>query len=97
MPRSKAIFDHVFCGAAPLLGYELFYVSVTDSGLEPAAVAARCQREEQSRQNWLATTRKLAPTLAALHEWLYTDHACYAVGKEAASAVQSCERGALYK
>jgi hypothetical protein len=77
MPRTEAIFRWVF-GLTPSQPYTLTFETVTDDGMEPAALQSRVDKERAS----LARLNAIIPTidsLSALHRWLYTEHTAYAM------------------
>jgi hypothetical protein len=77
MARTQAIFDWVF-GLDNDSVYELSYVATADCGLSPTALAAGQAREAASLANVLQLAQQLR-TREALHHWLFTTHAAYAV------------------
>ena len=88
MPRTQAIFEWIFGiegGAAP---YHLHFVATPDTGLSPEAVAARVEREMRSLSNVRALSGRLT-TFRDLHEWLFAEHAAYAVGLPATAMDQN--------
>jgi hypothetical protein len=77
MPRTEAIFRWIF-GLAPQAG-QLTFETVPDQGLSPEALAARQARESASLAK-LAHLQSTFTTLAAVHQWLFTNHEAYAAG-----------------
>ncbi len=77
LPRTEAIFRWVF-GLTPNEPYALSFEAVPDDGIEPAALQSRIDKERAS----LERLQALMPTirsLGALHRWLYSEHAAYAM------------------
>jgi DUF218 domain len=84
MARTRAIFGRTFDLAATALAspFSLHYVAVADDGAaDPAALAARAKREAESTAAWEASTAEFS-TLAALHEWVFDTHLCYATARQ---------------
>jgi uncharacterized SAM-binding protein YcdF (DUF218 family) len=78
MPRTELIFRWVY--GLPPSPYCLTFEAVPDEGIEPAALAARRQRERQS----VDRLRRLAPTIQTipqLHHWLFTEHLAYTLAR----------------
>ena len=80
LPRTRAIFDHVFSlpaapgAAAP--DYALAYAEAPNA-LPPDVEAARVQREAKSLAAYAKTAARVA-TLADMHDFLFFDHGAYA-------------------
>ena len=80
LPRTRAIFDHVFSlpaapgAAAP--DYALTYAEAPNA-LPPDVEAARVQREAKSLAAYAKTAARVA-TLADMHDFLFFDHGAYA-------------------
>jgi hypothetical protein len=79
MPRTEAIFRWVFGLDAPPGGYELDFESVSDEDIPSDVLADRIERERASLDRLPATIARIG-SMRALNEWLYTEHAAYAVG-----------------
>ena len=79
MPRTEAIFRWVFGLDAPPGGYDLAFESVSDEDIPPDILKARTAREQASLSRLPATIARIK-SMRALNEWLYTEHAAYAVG-----------------
>ncbi len=77
--RTKACFDWVFSAVGPDTGYDLTYQSAPDEGLASAALAARVAKELAAIE-LRAPERARLRTVAAIHEWVFTQHEAYAVG-----------------
>lgn len=82
MPRTRAIFDHVF--GLPALdgsraGYALSYAEAPNA-MDAAVEAARSAREARSLAAYAATARRVR-TLGDLHAFLFFDHAAYAASR----------------
>ena len=79
MPRTEAIFRWIF-GAPPIAGsYCLSFESVPNVGLERRVLEARMAKERASLAS-LQPVMHDQRTLAAVHRWLFTEHAAYAAG-----------------
>jgi uncharacterized SAM-binding protein YcdF (DUF218 family) len=79
MPRTEAIFRWVFGLDVPPGGYKLDFESVSDEDIPSDVLAARIERERASLDRLPATIARIG-SMRALNEWLYTEHAAYAVG-----------------
>ena len=82
VPRTRAIFDHVF--GLPALdgsraGYALSYAEAPNA-MDAAVEAARSAREARSLAAYAATARRVR-TLGDLHAFLFFDHAAYAASR----------------
>jgi uncharacterized SAM-binding protein YcdF (DUF218 family) len=76
MPRTEAIFRWVYGLAAPGVPCAVDFESVPDSGIDPAMLAARIEKEQTALQA-VATLRSEIRTLAQMHAWLFTVHGAY--------------------
>ncbi len=88
MPRTEAVFRHVFSLPPADKPYELHFASTTDVGYSAAALQSRKQREANSLERWKGNMPKL-DTLAALHRWLFTVHSAYAAGEKTQPATDA--------
>jgi hypothetical protein len=74
MPRTEVVFRWIY-------GLEnrcaLDFETVSDAGIDPEMLAARRERERASLEV-VEQLRERIRTFAALHEWLFTEHGCYA-------------------
>jgi len=66
-------------------GFRLSFEAVGDDGLDPAALAARAEKERAALAA-LAPTMERVRTLRALHRWLFFEHEAYR-GRRPATAV----------
>lgn len=83
MPRTEAIFRWIFSVTPCEPHYELSFVCTPDVGMATEALAAR-RAKEQVGQRALVELAGRLPCLSAVHRWLFTEHAAYAVsGQEA--------------
>lgn len=74
--RTEAAFNWIY-NLDPLpVPFELEYAAAPDTGLSPAALTARKQREKNSLQS-LQKIQSTITTLAQLHHWLFTEHNAY--------------------
>ncbi len=90
MQRTCEIFRWIF-SLAPECGYELAFESTPDAGMAAADLEFRRAREQAS----LAALRALAPRfreLAAVHEWLFTEHNAYAAAGAPPSGDRQLQR-----
>lgn len=78
LPRTEAIFRWVYGMDVPRRFFQMTFKSVPDSGIPKASLNARADREKRSLSQ-LEETRKRIRSLKQLHNWLYTNHAAYAV------------------
>jgi hypothetical protein len=72
--RTEAVFRWVY--GLDVDGYGLSFESVPDDGIGPAALAARVEKERAGLAA-LRSTIERTRTLAALHRWLFFEHAAY--------------------
>jgi hypothetical protein len=79
MPRTEAIFRWVFGLDVPPGGYDLSFDFVSDEDIPPDVLKVRIEREGASLSRLPATIARI-DSMRALNEWLYTEHAAYAVG-----------------
>ncbi len=77
LPRAEAIFRWVYGLDAP--GFDLRFEAVENVGVEPEALRQRIEKEQASLARLQATIERIQ-TFAALHAWLFAEHAAYAVG-----------------
>ena len=71
----KFVFDAILIpGGRP---YELAFEAVPAAGISPEALAERIAGEQASPKRVEQLAERLT-TMAALHEWLFTEHAAYA-------------------
>ncbi|MEM6837092.1 MAG: YdcF family protein [Cyanobacteria bacterium P01_C01_bin.120] len=80
LPRTQAIFEWVFGLPPHATAFHLTFESVPNVGLTAAVLQARTKREGASLATVQPLQRQLT-TLSALHQWLYTEHAAYAIAK----------------
>jgi len=78
MQRTAAIFKKVF-GLPPVSGpeYVLSFEEVPDTGVEPATLASRCEREAKSLVGFNATSAAWN-TMQDLHRFVFLQHSAYA-------------------
>jgi hypothetical protein len=76
MDRTREIFRWIFA-LAPHGGYELEFDSVPDTGMSDADLALRRERERTSLEAARGLEVRLRD-IAALHQWLFTEHQAYA-------------------
>jgi len=81
--RTEAVFGWVY--GMPPDGFRLSFEAVGDDGLDPAALAARAEKERAALAA-LAPTMERVRTLRALHRWLFFEHEAYR-GRRPATAV----------
>ena len=79
MPPADSAFDAILIpGGRP---YELAFEAVPADGISPEALAERIAGEQASLKRVEQLAERLT-TMAALHEWLFTEHAAYAAHLE---------------
>jgi len=92
MPRTESIFRWVFGLDISPGKIELDFESVPDDGIPRDILLARKRREKKSLAQFRKTKKKIR-SLKQLHQWLYTDHAAYALSldpqKESGKTVNS--------
>lgn len=84
MPRTRAIFSHVFglprrAGGHSALKrkFELSFVAV-DAGLAPDFLQARVAREAASLETFVQRTKALFGSMRELHDYVFEKHGAYA-------------------
>lgn len=80
MPRTRAIFRWVLSLTPLSANYELNFVAVPDLGMPTDVLEARRRKEQRSLES-LDALQAEYKTLAAFHQWLFTQHAAYALEK----------------
>jgi hypothetical protein len=83
MPRTEAAFRWVYSLDGPGPPCALDFDPVPDTGIDPAALAARLTRERAS----LAALQPLIArirTLAEMHAWIFTEHTAYSAAPRTA-------------
>jgi len=75
MPRSEAIFRHVF-SLSSQKKIELTFVSADDIGINPDLLQLRQDKEAKSLENWYQTMERCTTKLA-LAQFLFTEHGAY--------------------
>ncbi|HEX4662710.1 MAG TPA: YdcF family protein [Candidatus Saccharimonadales bacterium] len=78
MARTQAIFSWIFSIDDPENRYRLSFEATPNIGIEPEALAKRERKEAAALSQITDESRQLA-TLAQVHQWLYSQHAAYAV------------------
>ncbi|MEM1310275.1 MAG: YdcF family protein [Cyanobacteria bacterium P01_H01_bin.153] len=78
--RTQAIFAWVFGLFPHARKFHLTFEAVPNVGLTAAALQARIEREQKSLAQ-VQNLRSQLSTLSALHQWLYAEHAAYAIAK----------------
>lgn len=96
MPRSAAIF----AATARAIGRSLYgdadrfsltFLSASDDGVFDAHVlAARRDKEAGSLSHWRGVAKR-ARTLPELHQWLHSEHLCYAVPRQTEFGLRTIE------
>ena len=84
LARTEAAFGWVFSLAPRRQVYSLSFESAPDLGLDPAALAARREREASSLERLKGKIESIQ-TLEDFQRWLYSEHSAYAVGGESES------------
>ena len=78
LTRTKNIFRWVYGLNSRLKAYDLKFLAVDDLGISEQALQQRKEKEKIALANLLNIQSKIQ-SLAALHEWLFTEHGAYAV------------------
>ena len=88
MNRTAAIFNWIFVDCSSVdrnkrkrVPYELYFLSSPNVGLTEEAIAARKEREEQSRKNVQDNLARKYTTLPDVWKFLNSDHALYSADK----------------
>jgi hypothetical protein len=63
--------------------FDVTFESVPDAGLDPDMLAIRRRKEQEGLEDLLGLVAQLQ-SLAALHEWLFSQHRAYALEPEQA-------------
>ncbi|MEY4178290.1 MAG: hypothetical protein RLY70_1864 [Planctomycetota bacterium] len=87
MPRCRAVFETILNlphdtqkNVKPV---DLQFLESPDTGLQDSDLQARLDKEKNALDGWLKRLETQSwKTIASFHEWLFTEHACYAIGKE---------------
>ncbi|MCF7860805.1 YdcF family protein [Candidatus Woesearchaeota archaeon] len=85
--RTKRIFDWIFSldqseeDSNKSDRYVLKYITVENTGVDKGALSARRNREIQSIKSLNVVIPKIK-NMKALHDWLFTEHETYSVGKK---------------
>jgi hypothetical protein len=82
MPRTEAVFRWVYSLDGGCCAVE--FESVPDVGIDAEALEARLKKERESLARFEEVRGKL-PTMAALHQWLFTEHGAYRAGTRSPS------------
>lgn len=87
MPRTQRIFEDVYGLAGRTLfkdpqRYQLSFRAASDDGLFlPEVLGAREHKEHSSLSHWMAQAA-LFTSLRDLHQWIHTEHLCYAAARQ---------------
>ncbi len=79
LPRTEAVFRWVFGLDAPEGYYDLHFEATPDVGMAEVVLETR-KMKERARLAQVEELRGKIRTMAAFHEWLFTEHGAYAVG-----------------
>jgi hypothetical protein len=86
MPRTRAIFETIYAlpaqegTASPC---RLEFAETADVGIAADDLAARVTKETRDLERWKANCNRLAFTsLQDVHRWLFSEHDCYAAGRQ---------------
>jgi uncharacterized SAM-binding protein YcdF (DUF218 family) len=82
MPRTRAIFEWMYGLDNPDGRYHLTFKAVPDIGISAADLQARLVKEASSLKQFQSNVAHIQ-SLRACHQWLFTEHAAYAVSLEA--------------
>lgn len=84
--RCKALFNWVYnLQSAHTTQYQLNYMAASNTGISPQLLQARQQKEAAAIAS-ITPIMNTITTVAAFHNWLYTEHAAYATGLQPAIA-----------
>ena len=86
MARLQAVFGWVFGVIPNEPPYELEFEAVPDVGLTPQVRAVRSKKELSSLAAIRPTMARLQ-TLAAIHQWLFTEHEAYSMSTRTAPSI----------
>ena len=78
--RTQAIFEWIFGLDSPDVPYQLTFISTANDGIAADALAARVAKEAAGLAR-VKILRSRLQNLAEVHQWLYSEHAAYALGK----------------
>ncbi|KAF5828380.1 DUF218 domain-containing protein [Dunaliella salina] len=88
MPRSRALFEHMWCIAHASQGVllharsELYFAEASDEGVfDRNVLEVRATKEREALNRWQQDSAHL-PDLKHLHWWLHQTHRCYAVARQ---------------
>lgn len=78
MARTQAIFNWIFSIDDPENRYRLTFEATPDTGINSEGLVQR-ERKEAEAVRLIANESRQLTTLAQVHQWLYSQHAAYAV------------------
>jgi len=81
LPRTRSIFEFIFSLQPASVKYNFSFIESSDAAADPEILRERIQREAESLAAWEKTKAKIK-SWAEFHQWLYTEHAAYALGKQ---------------
>ena len=76
MPRTEAIFRHIFGTLSPDLDARLTFISAPDEGLAPEILQLRREKEARGLEQWRANMAR-CDTRAKLAKFLFVEHGAY--------------------
>lgn len=85
MPRTRAIFEHVFSLPAvrggPVPSYELEFRAAAPGIPDTRLLQLRQEKESTSLQYFLAEVAPVLGSLQEMHRWVFVQHAAYAASR----------------
>ena len=78
MARTKVIFEWIYGLKGLAQDVQLSFETVSDTGIATSILQARKQKEERSLKSLLNTINGIC-TINDFHQWLFQEHAAYAV------------------
>ena len=88
MPRTEAIFHHIFDTLSPDLGAQLTFVAAPDDDLPPDVLALRREKEAKGLSQWRRTMAQ-CNTRERLARFLFVQHSAYNCKGSVARATES--------
>jgi len=82
LARIEAVFRWVYGLEPAPWQYDFSFEGISDPDMAPAVRQAREAREQNSLDNVISLSRRIA-TMADFHRWLFNRHSAYSAGREA--------------
>jgi hypothetical protein len=80
MPRTESIFHWVYGLDVSPGKFQLEFESVSDEDIPQGILQVRQEREKKSLESFEKNREKI-DSIKKLHQWLYTEHAAYALSR----------------